>query len=732
MKKCFFCFFLILLFILNGYGYPREYIVELSESFQTGSYRDIAIQGDRVYTATDYGFDIVDVSDPDNPQLLARHPSLDNAQYIEAKDEFVYLADWSYGIRGFDVSDLENIREVWFYPPEPMEYGLFEQIKVKDDRLYACVWNRGVVIFDLADPGSPEYLGHYRDARLPMSIDFRGNIAYIASIGYPHSEIHIADLSDPDNLNAYNVLAVDNYTYGVSVGEDLLFVAHGDDGFSIYSLVRPTNPVRFRTIESEGWIERVTPLSDVLYVCASQVGLKVYDVSDPIRPEFLMTDTTFKRLRGLNVYNGERAFTTLGLSGLGVYDVSDPASPAVSGRLDLPKAVNNFCVHRGAVFLPRYADGLYIIDTGDPANPEVVSIIDSTGFSSVHKIIDDFLLVYSYNSDSDTSALQVWDISNPLEPGLVSWTGLEEIPDEIASSDFLMAHNYSGDRIEIWDISIPEDPEMTARIDDAGQTYIAMGGEYLYVNDRNEDAECTIYVYSLRDSQNPELAGEYALDRANDDYFYGLDVHGRYLYISHAQKGAQIFDAGNPESISPAGGVGSFDWMNYVHAVDTLLYTGDSDAGMRIFNLADEDGFAEVGWINTPGNPRQIEVENDIIYIADTYDFMICRFDSETGVIQTPVFANEFAIAPAYPNPFNSAVTIPLTLPGRSRLNMSIWDLNGRLVHSASFVLNAGRRAIVWNGSDQVSGTYLLNVELLDPQNANVLFKAQRKLTLIR
>ncbi|NIO29190.1 MAG: T9SS type A sorting domain-containing protein, partial [Candidatus Latescibacteria bacterium] len=54
-----------------------------------------------------------------------------------------------------------------------------------------------------------------------------------------------------------------------------------------------------------------------------------------------------------------------------------------------------------------------------------------------------------------------------------------------------------------------------------------------------------------------------------------------------------------------------------------------------------------------------------------------------------------------HPNPFNPATTLSFSLPGKSHVSLSIFDVEGRLVRTlVNEVLTGGFKAYEWNGND--------------------------------
>lgn len=70
------------------------------------------------------------------------------------------------------------------------------------------------------------------------------------------------------------------------------------------------------------------------------------------------------------------------------------------------------------------------------------------------------------------------------------------------------------------------------------------------------------------------------------------------------------------------------------------------------------------------------------------------------------------ALKPVYPNPFNPAATIPVSLGSDQDVRLSVYDLKGRLVrvlHDGA--LTAGNHAFSFDGRELASGTYFCRLE---------------------
>ena len=71
----------------------------------------------------------------------------------------------------------------------------------------------------------------------------------------------------------------------------------------------------------------------------------------------------------------------------------------------------------------------------------------------------------------------------------------------------------------------------------------------------------------------------------------------------------------------------------------------------------------------------------------------------------------EMSLSPAYPNPFNPSTNLSYTISQDGNINLSVYDINGRLVESlVDSYQEAGNYSSVWNASHISSGVYFVRL----------------------
>lgn len=110
--------------------------------------------------------------------------------------------------------------------------------------------------------------------------------------------------------------------------------------------------------------------------------------------------------------------------------------------------------------------------------------------------------------------------------------------------------------------------------------------------------------------------------------------------------------------------------------------------------------------------------------VAHILDWMT---DYASTPIPDPTEPVTFSLDPAYPNPFNSTVSLNFSVPSRSDYRLSVFDLTGReIVLLNSGTINAGSHKTSWDASGITSGVYL--ARLTAPGVSTI----ERKLVLVK
>ena len=110
--------------------------------------------------------------------------------------------------------------------------------------------------------------------------------------------------------------------------------------------------------------------------------------------------------------------------------------------------------------------------------------------------------------------------------------------------------------------------------------------------------------------------------------------------------------------------------------------------------------------------------------LANIFDWFYPGWEVEPVV--TPVIPSEFALHPAYPNPFNPKTSISFSLPHTSEITLKVYNMTGQEIATlAEGSFDAGKYYTQFNAENMSSGVY---IAVLRGDN---LFRAQ-KLVLMK
>ena len=103
--------------------------------------------------------------------------------------------------------------------------------------------------------------------------------------------------------------------------------------------------------------------------------------------------------------------------------------------------------------------------------------------------------------------------------------------------------------------------------------------------------------------------------------------------------------------------------------------------------------------------------EMDVETISGTTSFQ--NIGHSTVVLTDNSLPNEVALHSAYPNPFNPSTMIEYDIPSEMHVNLSVYDIRGRLVAELVNDFQAGSYdayKVIWNADMQSSGVYFISL----------------------
>lgn len=251
----------------------------------------------------------------------------------------------------------------------------------------------------------------------------------------------------------------------------------------------------------------------------------------------------------------------------------------------------------------------------------------------------------------------------------------------------------------------------------------------LYAADRD-----SLLIFNIVDPANVHIIGTMSVPEDVYDVF----VDSIYAYLAcrstfGTNGKMKIVNVSNPtnpeflgEGLFDGDGHGIFVANGYVYvAAEDFWFINenkgktraDVEGGARIFNPIPPNNPTFLCGYDTPGNPRELYVQNDLIFVADYDSLQILRhipnaINEETTI---DMFDIEQSLE-IFPVPCDKIVNIVFTLSCTQEIKIEIFDLLGRRVKSLyGGKLQSGKYTFYWRGIDECrqevpTGTYFVKI----------------------
>ncbi len=395
--------------------------------------------------------------------------------------------------------------------------------------------------------------------------------------------------------------------------------------------------------------------------------------------------------------------------GTAFVDVTDPVNPVFLGLLPTHtvssgwRDIKTYANHAFIVADNAQDHGMQVFDLTElrgVANPPV-TFSETAHYATVHSvhnlaINEETGVAYAVGSNRGGTTcgggLHMIDIQNPTTPtfaGCFSDDGfthdvqcvLYHGPDaEHQGKEICFASNV--DTVTLVDVTDKDAPVQLSRTGYPNVGYTHQGWltddhRYFFLDDEGDEFLFNLptrtLIWDFTDLDDPQLLNEYFAETTNTDH--NQYVVGNYLFQSNYTAGLRILDitdVAHPVEVAffdtSPGDIGGGSWSNYPFFSSGVVIATGITEGLFI-------------------------VEPTAIQVAT----------------ETEEVPEAFALAPAYPNPFNPATTLTLTLPQPQHVTVTAYDVLGRAVavlHRGP--LAAGVHRLTFEVAGLPGGTYFV------------------------
>ena len=296
---------------------------------------------------------------------------------IEVEDEIAYVAETLDGIEVLNVSNSDEITEITQYANDTCS---FNDLIVQGDYLYAAAGPSGLAIFDITDKE-----GEF----VPITF----------------------------------VSGISNTSDFLTIQDNYVFLDIDGKGFTIIDVTDKLNPIITARITIDTDIKEVIIKDSYAFAIGYSTGIRVYNISNPYEPQFLISYTTFSGIGNVRAQDIEiaddLAYVAL-TTEFAIFNISNPLSITLVEDIQNINAYGiNLAENLAFITIENDVDfeyGQRIYDTSNSSNLVEVSELISAYKTTKDAYIDiSSDLLYLAQGRYGTTIFDISDINNIIE-----------------------------------------------------------------------------------------------------------------------------------------------------------------------------------------------------------------------------------------------------------------------------------------------------------------------------
>ncbi len=478
------------------------------------------------------------------------------------------------------------------------------------------------------------------DTDIAFELALSGHYIYVAD---GDGGMKVIDASYAFPMPIVGQIDTPGYAEDVAVLGNHAVIADGLAGIELFDISTPTQPTLLGALDTPGEAEAVAIAGNYVYVVAKDVGgsqaeLQIVDITNPLAPVLVAVVNPLDHAVEVAV-DGRYAYVTDSFTGLHIVDVLNPLSPAIVGNAPVNRAQGLIVAHP-FVYMACFSAGLAIANVEDPSHPKILSVSDTPSFASDVTVagnrayvaatdlavfdVSDVQAPKLLGSQStggfsgagvvvhgihayvagDSRGVQVIDISNPANPGV-----LATLPTPPLAEELLLSGSYAyvvarqQQQLLVVDLSDPGTPSVAGIINlGAPVRQIVLDGQHLY-------AICTIgrmFVIDVSDPSNPTLLATVLLPE--NPAAVAVQDHLLYLCTNlHEENDLWVYDVIQPTAPILLGHTAMSDHALAIAVNGDWAYVfGEWDSALHVFDVA---------YPSTPVLSNSVQLDDEIIEV---------------------------------------------------------------------------------------------------------------------
>jgi hypothetical protein len=583
------------------------------------------------------GLVVLDISNPANPQPVARFDGVNNVTRLKSHNDNVYaLADhrklveftpepdnpqqpWrraqtmtlpaastDFAIAGnnvlligksYGIGAISTTVSTTFIDTLPLQ-GDTKALHVRDKTAYVADGTGGLVVADVSDSGTLTWMGSHNKFDTVDDVYISGKRAFVIDRGIRVATLDIARKSLPITGSFYKP---DNRITDLAVTDGTVYVA------TVHGIEQVAFPLQDHAQISneginQGGTRRAFIDNDIAYVADWFSGLHIYDISDPTQPRHIANYHTPGSSKGVVVDNGY-AYVGDDDHGLQIIDVSHPEHPKKIASLPTSGLAYTLKKVGDLVYLADHRGGFDIIDVSKASHPVMKASYDTAGKSWAIDVKGNTAFVAD-----DTSGILIFDVSNPSQPRPIGQFNPQGAAEDIVIKGNLAYTSFFDKGFYILDISDPASPKVISHIPVPGNARsVDIKDGYAYV----AGWESGLNIIDISDPAKPQIIGRYDTKGSA----WGADIHKGYAYVWDWWGGVKVVDVTNPRQPKLAGKYHTRGLIHNLRKKGNYIYTANGHGGVQVFDIKNPLNPIWATGIDLPGEVYDVWPSADTPYL---------------------------------------------------------------------------------------------------------------------
>jgi len=219
---------------------------------------------------------------------------LDNFELLDVyiSNDLAFIPAGLGGLNIVDISDPSNPQVLSNYLGSGCDWGRMYAWSVSGSTAYGVGRECGVHILDITNPSDPHQVGTYSDPN-------------VDGLRYEHGETHLSNLYLSRHQHGIEVMSIIQADTPVPIAliptdnawaslarEDHLYIADGASGIKIANIQIPATAQVIAAVSTSGAAKDLAISGNLLFVAVGAAGVDMIDISDPENPHFISNYNT--------------------------------------------------------------------------------------------------------------------------------------------------------------------------------------------------------------------------------------------------------------------------------------------------------------------------------------------------------------------------------------------------------------------------------------------------------